>query len=691
MVRKVFILLLLIAHAANDGLVHSKPPAGKTVRRRPASSGHSDVWLRILALEEQRQIGDGYLVHLLAYPDLTIRASAILALGRIGKSAVIPELSVLLNRRKGPLKKETVFSLGLIPDETASTVLVQHLAMQNDPALIASIYRAIGNSGSEKIVSLLAEAIQKPSQSGDVLSGACYSLGQLWSKDRTDAGASVPTGLLDRLVEIVATASSSSSDCAFALSRFKGKAVFKNTGQLVQASNHRDPEVRRLIVRLLGKLPTETSLFPLLALAGTGQPTSVRIEAIKAISAVGYADLAETSIRQALESGSNALKLQTIDVTATLGVNGQKFISQLQKIYAESTSTWLKSHALLALSAIAPEKARPTVTEALASPNPFLQAAAARAMTANPNEVELLELARVLTEGKTRATLEVIEGLSAHPEDSLGPAIRPALLKAVEGGDPGVLALASQWVARLSWKEFAGPLARGYSRLANYDLVDTRVNLLRALATLADPTTTPTLKIAARDPNPMVALAATEALQSLALSQGALDTSRNIQSTSLGFSLSEVLRAQESTVVLRTDRGEIHVRLFAETPLTSLHFLRLVQKKFYDGLIFHRVIPGFVAQGGDPRGDGYGGCGYLIPDEIAAVSHGTGIVGISSSGRDTGGSQFFINLGPNYHLDYRYTAFGKIVKGLSVAEKLEEGDRILAAYLLQKSGPSQPN
>jgi cyclophilin family peptidyl-prolyl cis-trans isomerase len=109
--------------------------------------------------------------------------------------------------------------------------------------------------------------------------------------------------------------------------------------------------------------------------------------------------------------------------------------------------------------------------------------------------------------------------------------------------------------------------------------------------------------------------------------------------------------------------------------------LWLVRSGFYDGLTFHRVVPGFVSQGGDPRGDGAGGPGYLIPCEVNSRRYHAGVMGMALSGLDTGGSQFFFTHTPQPHLDGRYTAFGEIVEGLEVAAGLIEGDLIVRAYL----------
>jgi cyclophilin family peptidyl-prolyl cis-trans isomerase len=104
--------------------------------------------------------------------------------------------------------------------------------------------------------------------------------------------------------------------------------------------------------------------------------------------------------------------------------------------------------------------------------------------------------------------------------------------------------------------------------------------------------------------------------------------------------------------------------------------MALVRKGFYNGLRFHRVLGDFVAQAGDPRGDGSGGPGYSIRDELNDLPYLRGTIGMALSGPDTGGSQFFLTRSPQPHLDAKYTAFGRVVTGMDVVDKLQQGDTI---------------
>ena len=135
-------------------------------------------------------------------------------------------------------------------------------------------------------------------------------------------------------------------------------------------------------------------------------------------------------------------------------------------------------------------------------------------------------------------------------------------------------------------------------------------------------------------------------------------------------------------VVLQTSAGEIRLKMNDQAIYTAAHFIQLVQKGFYTGTYFSRMIGNFVAQGGDSVGDMEGGSGQLIREELSYLSHLKGSVGMATNGKDTGDSQFFINLGDNIHLDRKYTIFADVVGGMENVYKLSNGDRIISAEVL---------
>jgi peptidyl-prolyl cis-trans isomerase B (cyclophilin B) len=142
-----------------------------------------------------------------------------------------------------------------------------------------------------------------------------------------------------------------------------------------------------------------------------------------------------------------------------------------------------------------------------------------------------------------------------------------------------------------------------------------------------------------------------------------------------------------SKVLINTEKGDMIVELYDnETPITTNNFKSLIEKEFYNGLTFHRVIPNFMIQGGCPNGTGSGGPGYNIPCEVNADKqyHDRGVLSMAHAGRNTGGSQFFIchNRQNTQHLDRNHTCFGKVIDGLDIIDKIQGGDKIIKISIM---------
>ncbi|MGB7443180.1 MAG: peptidylprolyl isomerase [Coleofasciculaceae cyanobacterium] len=136
-----------------------------------------------------------------------------------------------------------------------------------------------------------------------------------------------------------------------------------------------------------------------------------------------------------------------------------------------------------------------------------------------------------------------------------------------------------------------------------------------------------------------------------------------------------------TNAIMETDKGTIRIELFdQDAPNTVKNFVELIEKGFYDGLTFHRVIPNFVIQGGCPKGNGTGGPGYTIKCEINDNKHQAGSLSMAHAGRDTGGSQFFVCHSPQAHLDGVHTVFGK-TENMDVVNAIRQGDKIISAKI----------
>lgn len=142
-----------------------------------------------------------------------------------------------------------------------------------------------------------------------------------------------------------------------------------------------------------------------------------------------------------------------------------------------------------------------------------------------------------------------------------------------------------------------------------------------------------------------------------------------------------------SKAIIKTEKGDMTVAFYdQDAPNTVANFLKLAESGFYNNVTFHRVIPNFVVQGGDPTGTGAGGPGYKIDCELDGENqyHDRGVLSMAHAGRNTGGSQFFIchSRDNTAHLDRNHTCFGKVVEGVDLVDDIREGDKILGIEII---------
>ena len=247
---------------------------------------------------------------------------------------------------------------------------------------------------------------------------------------------------------------------------------------------------------------------------------------------------------------------------------------------------------------------------------------------------------------------------------------RLALQRLVADPDPIVAASAAEESAKLKDATVCPALAALLNRIAPED-VEALQTTLAAGADLKCPNLQVERFLAS--PNFSARLAAATAAEALTGSRPPIPEVPEKPLASASLEL-----PARFLVALITRRGVIHLELYAdEAPGTVRSFVALARRRFFDGLTFHRVVPNFVIQGGDPRGDGSGGPGYNIRCEINRHPYLPGAVGMALSGKDTGGSQFFITNSRQPHLDGRYTVFGRVLRGQEIVDSVLEGDEIV--------------
>jgi cyclophilin family peptidyl-prolyl cis-trans isomerase len=258
------------------------------------------------------------------------------------------------------------------------------------------------------------------------------------------------------------------------------------------------------------------------------------------------------------------------------------------------------------------------------------------------------------------------------------------LRRHLEHADLGVRLAAAENLAALELAGQAAALAAGYQRSLADREPDVRLALVAALAKDEGPAARQALEGAARsDPLRVVRVRAGAALRAQGQSVpdvGAEEVARpalDYREAMAPYVPRAGVRLYTPRALIHTAKGVIEIHLnIVEAPLTCASFIELARRGFYDGLNFHRVVPGFVVQGGCPRGDGNGGPGYTLRCEVGQQPYGRGAVGMALSGKDTGGSQFFITHAPAPHLDGGYTVFGRVAEGMDVVDRIQPGDVI---------------
>jgi len=253
------------------------------------------------------------------------------------------------------------------------------------------------------------------------------------------------------------------------------------------------------------------------------------------------------------------------------------------------------------------------------------------------------------------------------------------LQRLLASGDVMVRAAAASALGELKPPGGERALAAAYTAGLADDLYQARAAALAALAKYGAAAASAVLNDALGDREWPVRLRAAELLRAF---DPASDASERIRPApgrpADAYGAPALVAPQVSPhVFLDTDKGSVEIELAVlDAPLTAESFLALARRGYFTGMAIHRVVPNFVVQAGDRRGDGEGGPGYTLRDEINMLPYLRGAVGMALDGADTGGSQFFITVSPQPHLDGRYTVFGRVVAGMDIVDRLQQWDVI---------------
>jgi cyclophilin family peptidyl-prolyl cis-trans isomerase/HEAT repeat protein len=404
----------------------------------------------------------------------------------------------------------------------------------------------------------------------------------------------------------------------------------------------------------------------------------VAFEALRSLGALGD-PRAGTVAASLLGSPSDVVRRQALLVLARVPAESRYRASIVPLV--GDRSPWIRSAALPALANADRDNFALVLSGRDPDPVWWVRASLATALGELGDEMSVGILHAMLQDEEERVLPAVLTGLRrARGRDSL-----ETLRRHLVHPDPGVRAAAAENVAALGPEGLETELREAWREGLDDGELEARLGVVAALEKQADEGAQAVLtEIAGNDPSRAVRARAAGALGQLGVDSPPEPGPETFPRPIVDYrAATSPLYPLPGTPVftprafLRTRHGVVEIHLdVVEAPLASASFLRLARRGFYDGLTFHRVVPGFVIQGGDPRGDGYGGPGYALRGEVTRRPFSRGSVGIADAGPDTGGSQFFVTLSAQPHLDGRYTRFGSVVSGFEVLDHVRPGDVI---------------
>jgi cyclophilin family peptidyl-prolyl cis-trans isomerase len=378
--------------------------------------------------------------------------------------------------------------------------------------------------------------------------------------------------------------------------------------------------------------------------------------------------LSYTKISKYLTNKNPHLRLTAINAIAQFDTIDAKPV--LLHVYQDAD--WSdKGHIILALSKGNPQMIYSLIQQNLDKGHTYFKQLLLKSLARIKNRMSLRQLRQFLLVPDIRLNLTAYDELSR-----LGYIGYKQTKEFLLSGDMALTTIAAQWI--VSHPEFArfDDLSTAYSKFSEPQDVETLLALLQAMSFVASEESYQFFENIYN--NTTSYMIAKQALESLRNSNINTPQGRPGLKIDLFVPEDNMFQKESTFVTIETSKGTILIELFPEiAQATVLNFLYLAKKGYYNNILFHRVVPDFVVQGGDPRGDGWGGPGYVIPCEYSDLSFERGTIGMATSGKDTGGSQFFLCHSEQPHLDRRYTIFGKVRDGMENVDKIDIEDKII--------------
>ena len=616
------------------------------------------------------------LVALLDDAEPQLRRRAALAIGRVGLGEGVTSLIDRLADPEVEVRQMSAFAQGLIGDPAATHALVQAL-QDPSPRVQGRAAQALGRIGA----AVAAEPI------GDMVRAHVTAAFDVDPEDlsypQPDAVEAFRLGLyaladLDAFEPLARTILKEDGQpilwwwpVAYALERLNDPRAFD---ALTTLAGVQGSVGVALAARGLGALGDPAAIETLVALLDPDR-RDARVMA-SALRALG--EIADTRAAPALERFVLTPGLDPTLLFETVEALGQLRSRDASNVYIELiTHPWapLRATALWALARSDPDSFMLVLSGLAPDPDWTVRAALAQALEAVDPDVATYRLTLMLTDEDKRVLPSVLSSLVSHR----APNVVSVLLEQLRNEDVVVRKTAARLLSGLERAGADEALAEAYRVALTDPSYVARAAALDALATYGGPLARETLRAALDDPDWAVRVRAVQRLDEL---EPGGDHGARIRPAPgrrrVDYADPQLVMPSVSPhVYIETEHGTIEIELnVLDAPLTSDNFITLARSGFFDGLTFHRVVPNYVVQGGDPRSDSEGGPGYTVRDELSGTPYLRGTVGMALDWEDTGGSQFFITHSPQPQLDGRYTVFGRVVDGMEAVDQIRRGDVI---------------
>ncbi len=685
---------------------------------------HQPIAITIMQAEDERRWSNE-LMQLLANQSPVVRKRAALAAGRIGDEGAVKSLTYVLERDTDTsVRAMAAFAIGEIESETGANALIAVLKNTGAPVEIrARAIEALGKIAAAlpreqevrqrelgaAILAALKFELDRPIRGIPDTSVPMLGLTAALRSRPPDAGPTIARFLSNSNPRVRA-------DAANALARLRLK---DGVEQLRKLASDIDPIVRANALRVLGLSEDKQSYETLLSHAVNDRDSRVRVNAIRALAALKDPRAAEPLLKR----GQSITQLnEVLEIATTLGrllaqKDDQAAVAWLRKLNESLNHT--APEVDLAFVRIAPatylsdfgsgDQAKRKVQETIllnwraasGIANGLGEVAALPASVANKSALAATaeNLLRAMLDYRNSG-LNINTLVAVHSEYAI-----PDVLRALAAFKPQDLASItraqlneSDVIIRGTAADLLGDLppsgentralAAAWPQAANDTLNDAALSILDALGKQKSAAANDQIKEALKSGDHLVRRRAVTILKA----NGAGDFSTQIGTVHTRNTATDYTRAlgrigKNVRAVVTTSRGSFTIELLPEAaPLTVDNFVQLAQRDYFRNVTIHRVVPNFVIQDGDPRGDGNGGPGYTIRCEINEVPYDRAAVGMALSGKDTGGSQWFVTHSPQPHLDGGYTVFGRVVMGMDVVDKIVRGDVIQSVVIRQSGG-----